>query len=803
MIACLLSVLIACGGTPGSGHSSKNSDKSLSSLVISPANPVVPMGDSERFAVTGVFSDGTRQDVTTTVTWSTTNSAIASVDKSGIAVAKHTGSAVIEAVSGSISAQVTFTVPPISLISISLTPPASSVPKGSTIQLAATGMYADGTTGDVTSSATWASSGASVASVNSSGLVTGAGPGTAMITATSGQIRGAETLTVLQPVMVSLSISSPGAAIPKGRTQQITVTGTFSDGTTQDVTGSVAWTVSPSTVAAVSPTGLVSTLEPGTATISAIAGSLNASTVITVGPAALTSLTVTPPNPSLKKGDTQQLMVTGSFTDASSQNMTGAVAWTVSSANVVTLGNGGMITALANGTAIVTATSASVSGSDTITVSGANLVSIAVSPANLSIYDGKTQQLTATGSYNDGTTQDLTGKVSWAGAVPGVVDLSSTGLLTAQGPGSATVTATSGSISGSDAITVPAINLVSIAVSPADPSVPKGETQQLIATGTYNDGSTQDLSSKVVWSGAVPGVVDLSATGLVTATSLGTATITATDGSISGMTAVTVSAAVPVSLAVSPANQSVTVGFTQQFRAVELFSDGTKRSVTTQATWTSTDPDIAAVSASGVATGADVGTASINASYRSVTGSTSLTVIPVTYVETEDSPRRGEISHTYFDQANTPGVDSALRISNSGDTAENVCAMVYVFSADQQLSECCGCRVSKNGLLTLSLTNDLASNPLTRQTLTSGTIEVDSSDLAGNPKCNPASVTPDGSLTIWATHIQAITMGTPPADGGGSQSTPAGNAPVSVQSQCQALQRLGSGQGVCTCGTGD
>jgi uncharacterized protein YjdB len=803
-LACLLSILSACGGTPGSAQSSKNSEKSLTSLLISPANPVVPIGDSERFAVTGVFSDGSKQDVTSTVTWTIANPDIASVDKTGMAVAKHSGNTVIEAVSGSISAKITFTVPPASLISISLSPPASSVPKGSAVQLTATGVYADGSTGDVTGSVTWASSGSAIASVTSTGLVTGASLGTAMITATSGQIRGAETLTVLQPVMVSLSISPGGAVVAKGRTQQITVTGTFTDGTTQDVTGNVAWTVSPATIAAVSQTGLVSTLALGTATISAVSGSMSTSTVITVGPAALSSLTLTPAGPSLTKGATEQLTVTGSFTDASTQNMTGAVAWTVSPASVATISNAGMITAVANGTAIVTATSGSISGSDTITVSGPSLVSISVSPANPSIFAGKTQQLTATGNYNDGSTQDLTGKVSWTGAVPGVVTLSGTGLVTAFGPGTATVTATSGSISGSDNITVSAISLASIAISPANPSVPKGETQQLVATGTYNDGSTQDISSKVTWSGAVPGVVDLSATGLVTATNLGTAPIAAAEGSISGTTVVTVLPAVPVSVAVAPASPSISVSFTQQFSAVAMFSDGTKRTVTTQATWTSANPDIATVSSSGVATGASVGIASINASYRSVSGSGSLTVVPITYLETEDVGS-GVSSHTYFDQTNAVGVDGTLRISNSGSAAENLCAMVYVFAADQQLSECCGCRVSTNGLLTLSLDNDLTSNPLTGQTLIRGTIEVDASDLAANPTCNPGLVTPKGSLTTWSSHTQAITLGTPPASDSSSPATPPSQNPpaASIQTQCQFVQMLGSGQGICTCGTGD
>src|SRR3984893_13570483 len=144
-----------------------------------------------------------------------------------------------------------------------------------------------------------------------------------------------------------------------------------------------------------------------------------------------------------------------------------------------------MVTTLGNGTAMVTATSGSVSGSDMVTVSGASLTSIAISPPNPLLSKGKTQQLAATGTYSDGNTQDITGKVSWTGSVANVIDLSSTGLITAKGPGNATVTATAGSVSASDTITV-SPSLVSISISPANASVPKGETQQLVATGTYD-----------------------------------------------------------------------------------------------------------------------------------------------------------------------------------------------------------------------------------------------------------------------------------------------------------------------------
>ena len=794
----------SCGGGSLNPSQNENGHKSLSSIVISPTNPTVAIGDTERFVVTGIYSDKSTQDVTSSVTWSVDDSSIATIDPTGLATAKRSGVAKITASSGELSATVDLTVASASLVSITITPPLSTVSTGGTEQLTAMGSFTDGTTQDLTATVTWSSSAPTVAAVSNTGLVSGMAAGTAMITASSNLIRGAETLTVTQPSMVSLAIAPANASVAKGKTQQLSVTATFAGGSTADVTATVAWTVSPSAVASVSATGLATGLATGTAKITAIAGSISGSTNLVVTPAVLVSLAVTPPNPSIGKGSTQQLTVTGTFSDGSAQNITGSVAWTVSPVAVVGVSSTGVVTALATGTASVTASSGSISGSDTITVTAASLTLIAVSPAAPSIFTGKTQQLTATGTYADGSSQDITGRVSWTGSVSGVLTLSSAGLVTAQGAGTATVSATSGSISGSDTITVSAVTLTSIAITPANPSVPRGETQQLIAAGSYNDGSTQDLSSKVTWSGGIPGTVDLSATGLITATKQGTATITATDGSVSGSTTVTVSAAVPVSIAVSPATATVTVGFMQAFTAVATYSDGTTKSVTKSATWTSASPAIATVDPTGTATGASAGVININATYRSVTGSGSLTVIPVLYLATETEAAAGASSYTYFDQSNTSGVDATLRISDSSSVADNVCAMVYVFSADQQLAECCGCKISKNGLRTLSLTTDLISNPLTGQTPTSGTIEVDASDISSNPTCDPGQGSPSGTLTVWATHIQASTIGTAPSPAIGSQSASSGQEfPSSIQTQCQYVQQLGSGQGVCTCGTGD
>ena len=131
---------------------------------------------------------------------------------------------------------------------------------------------------------------------------------------------------------------------------------------------------------------------------------------------------------------------------------------------------------------------------------GANLVSIAVAPVNSSIVAGNTQQFSATGNYSDGSTQNLTSSVTWSSSSVGIGTINSTGLAKGIASGTTSVTATSGSISGSTTLTVTGAQLVSIAISPANSSIAKGTNEPLKATGTYTDGSTQDLTNSVSWS---------------------------------------------------------------------------------------------------------------------------------------------------------------------------------------------------------------------------------------------------------------------------------------------------------------
>ena len=136
----------------------------------------------------------------------------------------------------------------------------------------------------------------------------------------------------------------------------------------------------------------------------------------------------------------------------------------------------------------------------TVNTSARVLTSIVISPSNPTINPGSSQQFTAMGHYNDGSVSDISANVTWTSSATSVATINSTGKALSVSPGSTTITATQGSVSGSTLLTISTLSLTSIAVTPSLPSIPLGTLQQMTAIGTYNDGTHKNISTSVVWS---------------------------------------------------------------------------------------------------------------------------------------------------------------------------------------------------------------------------------------------------------------------------------------------------------------
>jgi uncharacterized protein YjdB len=172
----------------------------------------------------------------------------------------------------------------------------------------------------------------------------------------------------------------------------------------------------------------------------------------------LTTITVTPPTPSVVVGNTQQMTATGTYDDGSSKNITGTVAWTTSDPTIATVGaSSGLLTGVATGSATITASEAAITGSTSATVQVAGLQSITVTPSNTSVTSGSPQQFTAMGHLQNGTTQDISTSATWTSSNTSAATIDSTGLVTTLSvtvPTTVTITATSGTVFGTATLTV-------------------------------------------------------------------------------------------------------------------------------------------------------------------------------------------------------------------------------------------------------------------------------------------------------------------------------------------------------------
>lgn len=176
------------------------------------------------------------------------------------------------------------------------------------------------------------------------------------------------------------------------------------------------------------------------------------------------------------------------------------------------------------------------------------LVSITVTPINPGSAAATIQQFTATGTYSNNSLRDLTTSATWRSSDASVAAISNTagsqGLATLLAPGTTTITAISGDITGSTTLTVTSAALASLAITPSNPTLFIGATKQFSVTGTFSDGSTQ--TPLVNWSSANTTVatIDISS-GLATALAAGTTLITASSGTVAKSTTLTVTAQPP------------------------------------------------------------------------------------------------------------------------------------------------------------------------------------------------------------------------------------------------------------------
>ena len=618
-------------------------------LVVAPETATVNWNETVSLKATyRTITNGSvtsTQDVTSSAEWSTSSASVATVSRGSVKGVKG-GTATITAKYSGKSDTATITVNDVHDYELEVTPSSASIDYGEQVSLTATyWTVVNGvrtTSSDVTRSATWKSSNSSVASV-SGGTVTGEDGGSATITATYQGCSDTASISVRDVTTYEVEVTPASATVSWNETVSLKATEyTVVNGertSSIDITSSAIWSTADRSVATVSK-GVVTGVSGGTVNITATYGDESDYAVITVRDVTTYELEVTPSSASIDYGE--QVSLTATYwtvvngVRSSSRNVTGSATWRSDDYTVASV-SGGTVTGEGGGSATVTATYDGLSDSALITVRNVTTYELEVTPSSASIDYGEQVSLTATyWTVVNGvrsSSRNVTGSATWRSDDYTVASVSS-GTVTGEGGGTATITATYEGCSDTARITVSNVVTYRLEVSPSSSTIFTGESVDLEATyykitnGVSDSGT--DVTSSASWSVVTGSSVVSVSRGTVTGRTAGSATVKATYSGVSDEASVTVQVPVPSSVTLSETSSFYLMvsdyAQTRQLSASASMSDGS--TVTSGLSWSSSSSSVAKVSSSGLVSAVGYGTATITASYSAggVTKSASVTV---------------------------------------------------------------------------------------------------------------------------------------------------------------------------------
>ena len=565
------------------------------SISISNSTYTLKTEQSVTLKATVRTNDGSKY--TDLVAWTSENPKIATVDSNGKVTGRYPGKTIIRArtIDGtekSVVCAVTVRQP---VKGISL-PAKKSIGVGATYTLKPTFSPSYATNQNVK----WASSNTAVATVSSSGVVTGKKVGTAVITCKS--VDGGFTAKCTVSVIIatkSVSLDRTRASVYVGKS--FTLKGTVSPSNATNKT--LKWYSSDTSVAKVSSAGVVTGLKGGTCTITCKnSGGQSAFCKVTVVQK-VTGITLNRSSISIYTGKAYTLKAKISPSTATNKG----VSWSSSNSKVASVSSSGVVTGVSKGTAVIIA--ATVDGgfiakcSVTVTKK-VDVTAVRLNKTNISLNKGGQYLLDATVSPSNASEKGII----WSSNNTKVAKVSASGLVTAVGNGAAVITARTRDGGFTAKCTVNVRSLVTgVRVSPVECTLAKGQSRTLIANVFPEDAANRSVK----WASSNAKVVSVNSKGVVTGLRSGTATITATtvDGGYSSSCDITVY--IPVTgIRLSSTKATVAKGSTILLTSKVYPADASNNSVR----WSSSDNSVVSVNSAGQVTGKKVGTAVVTVS---------------------------------------------------------------------------------------------------------------------------------------------------------------------------------------------
>ncbi len=561
------------------------------------------------------------------ITWTSSDTNIFTVDANGTVTGVSEGTAILTATLGNDSKEYTITVNPEKTITLNKS--TSTLWVGDTEKLTVTYIPEDSSSEQGTIS--WTSSNSDVASVDSNGQVTAVSKGTATITATtstSGKTATCE-VTVNQPY-TGISLNKTSITMDKNSTEKLEVT-TVPE--TADESATIKYETSDTDVATVSDNGTITAVGTGTATItvtmttSSTGKTFTATCEVTVQ-AHIESITIENGNIELYKGQTEILNVSfnpDEFVESK------ALTWESSdeSVAIVTTDDQGntIVQAVAPGEAMIKATTVNgISTEIKVTVPEVNITTVVINKKSTSIEKGNTETLTAY-VLPENTTDDVT--ITWSSKDTNIATVDNNGVVTAVKPGTTKIIATSSTGLTAECEVTVICTLESISLSSESENlVVNGNNNTVQLTVSKNPEDADPSLDDVIWTSGDESIATVE-NGLVTAVAPGKVVITATLDGKKATCEITVDVELE-SVAIEN-KDSVLELIKNQTGELKVVYNPENVTIIPNATWTTSNENVATVDENGIVTAIGVGTATITVDYgNGITASRDVEVTEIT-----------------------------------------------------------------------------------------------------------------------------------------------------------------------------
>jgi len=602
-----LPLLAACGGgadvPPGEGREAA----SLQRLELSPAAASLAVGTELSLQATGIYSDGSRRDLSDRVAWRSDDATSLSVLTDGriraLAAARTRIFASLDGLEAVLDVEVTAAT----LQRLDMEPAGLRLAKGTQHTFRVFGLFSDGSRQALEDQVRWTSLAPTVFSISPSGQLSALAVGSGVLRADFGGLRAQADISVSDADLTALRVTPTAIELPAGGEIGLRIDGLYSDGSQQDLGALASWRIDAPGVARIDGDRLRG-LAVGDTMLRAEVAGLRIEVPVRITDAELSRLELDLGEADLPLGLSRPLRALGHLSDGSLRDLTAQVIWRSSDDSRLAIANAagseGLATALAAGAVTVIATLDGVEARSELNVSAATLQALELEPVAPRLAAGTGLRMQALGRYSDGSLKLLSERVTWSSDDPAIAAVANasgqTGQVRGLAAGDTRIRVQLEGVSASVPLSVSSARLEVITIEPAELSLAAGERLSLRALGGFSDGSVQDLGAAVRWESDQGDIASIDENGELLALRAGEARVSASLDGITGSIPLTVSTATLVDLEISLDNPTLASGTETALRAVALYSDGTRRDVTTQAVWSSADTAVLAVNNNGM-----------------------------------------------------------------------------------------------------------------------------------------------------------------------------------------------------------